>query len=121
SDVTNLGVDWTVESVVLIALGAMPTDEYQLSVVGVHRLGHQLSLDLRIDAVGSGGLSDQTQTSPYQLVRVPKADWDSQIDAQNVTPSAQDRSPRDQGHLRTVGGGLQTAQPTWGALKASYR
>jgi hypothetical protein len=116
-DLQKDGVRWGAESVLLIALGQMPTTEWQVSVD--HLEGHANHLLVVVRLVDGPAL--QSESSPYLVARVPAGNWEY-VDVQYVgVAGPQIQSLGGEPALLTLG--AQTPDQvtmTWGGLKAEY-
>jgi hypothetical protein len=122
------GVNWRRESVVLVALGSMPDLSCQMTVVAVRQLDHKLCVDVQVTM--ALGLAEQLESSPYQMLRVRRADWNPEVVVRYVSASsASGKQPGWHGNGTAgspaagsgVAGAAPTTPATWGGVKGLYR
>lgn len=67
-------VDFSRESVLALFLGQKPTGGYGIEVTGLANEGGEIYADVKITEPAEGSMASQALTSPWQLVRILRAD-----------------------------------------------
>jgi len=85
-------VDFERESVLALFLGEKPSGGYGISVEGMSREGGETYADVRFTEPDEGAMTTQALTSPWQLVRILRADvhtvWLRDVDTGRVIGAA---------------------------------
>jgi hypothetical protein len=120
-------INWKRYGVIVVSLGALPTNGYGVEIRSVKRMARTALLDIEV-TVPTSDLLPQVLTFPYHMVRVDKAGMnDVEICSRTFRyVGLEGRSHReleryDEGNdllIPTVGGEQAT---TWGGVKARFR